>query len=101
MKLGWWVTWVHFKGYVNFKKIADQTKKKKKISRKLGYVNFKKILGMHFKGIDRQMLTISRAARASAMATLVMFAGILFFLHRAWRSLLLRLWKSIAIELVV
>lgn len=46
-------------------------------------------------------LMISRDVRASAMEILAMFVGILFFMHRAWSSLLLRLWKSIAIELVV
>nr|GMC60860.1 hypothetical protein Iba_chr02bCG14600 [Ipomoea batatas] len=39
-------------------------------------------------------LTNSRALRALAMATLVMLAGILFTLQRAWSSLLVRVWKS-------
>lgn len=32
------------------------------------------------------------------MATLVVLAGILFFLHRAWSSLLVRLWKSMDVD---
>ena len=42
------------------------------------------------------MVTDWRAWRASAMAMLVMLAGILFLLQRDWRSLLARLWKSMA-----
>lgn len=43
----------------------------------------------------RKKITCCRALRASAMATLVMLAGILLFLQRAWSSFLERLWKSI------
>lgn len=42
------------------------------------------------------MVTDWRAWRASAIATLVMLAGMRFFLQRVWRSLLARLWKSMA-----
>lgn len=52
--------------------------------------------GTELSYLDLRKLTNSRDWRASAMATLVMLAGILFFLQRACNSLLARLWKSIS-----
>ena len=39
--------------------------------------------------------TVEREARASAMAALVRLAGILFFLHKDWRSRLFKVVKSV------
>lgn len=47
------------------------------------------------KEYNNERFTWLRAARASAMATLAMLAGILFFLQRVWSCFLERVWKSI------